>query len=51
MDKVKNLNEKYKRNTNLLFYCFSVFLFVIILWSFISGDIVSNAEGRLSCGE
>ena len=48
MDKVKNLNEKYKRNTNLLFYCFSIFIFTIIVWSFVfQVDIVSNAEGQI----
>ena len=48
MDKVTNLNEKYKRNTNLLFYCFSFFIFTIIIWSFVfQVDIVSNAEGQI----
>ena len=48
MEKVKNLNEKYKRNTNLLFYCFSIFIFTLIVWSFVfQVDIVSNADGQI----
>ena len=48
MDKVTNLNDKYRRNTNLLFYCFSVFISVLIGWSLIfQVDIVSNAEGQI----
>ena len=48
MEKVTNLNDKYKRNTSLLFYCFSIFIFVLIAWSFIfQVDIVSNAEGQI----
>ena len=48
MNKVTNLNEKYKRNTNLLFYCFSLFISTLIIWSFIfQVDIVSNAEGQI----
>ena len=48
MEKMTNLNEKYKRNTNLLFYCFSIFVAVLIGWSFIfQVDIVSNAEGQI----
>ncbi len=48
MDKVTNLNDKYKRNTSLLFYCFSIFLFILMAWSFIfQVDIVSNAEGQI----
>ena len=31
----KNLNEKYKSNTNLLFYCFTLFITTLIVWSFI----------------
>ena len=48
MEKVTNLNDKYRRNTNLLFYCFSVFISVLIGWSLIfQVDIVSNAEGQI----
>ena len=48
MTETNNLNEKYKRNTNLLFYCFSLFITTIIIWSFIfQVDIVSNAEGQI----
>tara|TARA_B100000575_G_C23051302_1_gene605185 strand:- start:4 stop:1209 length:1206 start_codon:yes stop_codon:yes gene_type:complete len=44
----ENLNIKYKKTTNLLFYCFSIFTALIILWSFIfQVDIVSNAEGQI----
>ena len=44
----ENLNIKYKKTTNLLFYCFSIFTALIILWSFIFQiDIVSNAEGQI----
>ena len=44
----KNLNEKYKRNTNLLFYCFTLCITTLIVWSFIfQVDIVSNAEGQI----
>ena len=47
MDKVTNLNDKYKRNTSLLFYCFSIFISVLMIWSFIfQVDIVSNASPR-----
>ena len=48
MEKVSNLNDKYKRNTSLLFYCFSIFISVLMAWSFIfQVDIVSNAEGQI----
>jgi len=48
MEKVTNLNDKYKRNTSLLFYCFSIFISVLMIWSFIfQVDIVSNAEGQI----
>ena len=48
MAKEKNLNEKYKNNTNLLFYCFTLFITSLIIWSFIfQVDIVSNAEGQI----
>ena len=48
MNKTTNLNEKYKRNTNLLFYCFSLFISILIIWSFLfQVDIVSNAEGQI----
>ena len=48
MDKEKNLNKKYRNNTNLLFYCFSLFIVTLIAWSFIfQVDIVSNAEGQI----
>ena len=48
MEKVTNLNDKYKRNTTLLFYCFSIFISILIAWSFIfQVDIVSNAEGQI----
>ena len=48
MDKERNLNEKYKNNTNLLFYCFTIFITSLIVWSFIfQVDIVSNAEGQI----
>tara|TARA_A100001035_G_scaffold279190_1_gene279934 strand:- start:642 stop:1853 length:1212 start_codon:yes stop_codon:yes gene_type:complete len=48
MEKTENLNDKYKRNTNLLFYCFSLFISILIIWSFIfEVDIVSNAEGQI----
>jgi adhesin transport system membrane fusion protein len=48
MDKVTNLNDKYKRNTSLMFYCFSIFISVLMTWSFIfQVDIVSNAEGQI----
>ena len=48
MQKVTNLNDKYRRNTNLLFYCFSIFISVLIGWSLIfQVDIVSNAEGQI----
>ena len=48
MEKVTNLNDKYKRNTSLLFYCFSIFICVLMVWSFIfQVDIVSNAEGQI----
>ena len=48
MEKVTNLNDKYRRNTNLLFYCFSIFISVLIGWSLIfQVDIVSNAEGQI----
>ena len=48
MEKVTNLNDKYKRNTSLLFYCFSIFISVLMVWSFIfQVDIVSNAEGQI----
>ena len=44
----ENLNIKYKKTTNLLFYCFSIFTALIIIWSFIfQVDIVSNAEGQI----
>tara|TARA_Y200000002_G_C22607633_1_gene632351 strand:+ start:37 stop:1242 length:1206 start_codon:yes stop_codon:yes gene_type:complete len=45
---IENLNEKYKKTTNLLFYCFSLFTALIILWSLVfQVDIVSNAEGQI----
>ena len=45
---IENLNVKYKKTTNLLFYCFSIFTALIILWSFVfQVDIVSNAEGQI----
>ena len=48
MEKVTNLNDKYKRNTSLMFYCFSIFISVLMTWSFIfQVDIVSNAEGQI----
>jgi len=48
MEKVTNLNDKYRRNTNLLFYCFSIFISFLIGWSLIfQVDIVSNAEGQI----
>ena len=48
MEKGTNLNDKYKRNTSLLFYCFSIFISFLIAWSFIfQVDIVSNAEGQI----
>ena len=48
MVKEKNLSEKYKKNTNLLFYCFTLFITTLIVWSFIfQVDIVSNAEGQI----
>ena len=48
MEKIENLNDKHKRNTNLLFYCFSIFIITIIIWSFVfQVDIVSNAEGQI----
>ena len=44
----ENLNIKYKKTTNLLFYSFTIFTFFIIIWSFIfEVDIVSNAEGQI----
>ena len=47
-EKYSNLNTKYKKTTNLLFYCFSAFTFILIVWSFIFQiDIVSNAEGQV----
>ena len=43
-----NLNVKYQRTTNLMFYAFSSFMFIIILWAFIfQVDIVSNADGQV----
>ena len=48
MEKIENLNDKHKRNTNLLFNCFSIFIITIIIWSFVfQVDIVSNAEGQI----
>ena len=48
MEKEKNLYQKYRSNTNLLFYCFALFITTLILWSFIfEVDIVSNAEGQI----
>ncbi len=45
---IENLNVKYKKTTNLLFYCFSIFMALIILWSLVfQVDIVSNAEGQI----
>ena len=45
---IENLNVKYKKTTNLLFYCFSIFTALIILWSLVfQVDIVSNAEGQI----
>ena len=47
-NKTENLNQKYKRTTNLLFYCFTVFTLLLIGWSFIfQVDIVSNADGQV----
>ena len=47
-EKYSNLNTKYQKTTNLLFYCFSAFTFIVIIWSFIFQiDIVSNAEGQV----
>ena len=47
-EKSENLNLKYKRTTNLLFYSFSVFMLLIIAWSLIfEVDIVSNADGQV----
>ena len=47
-EKSENLNLKYKRTTNLLFYSFSVFMFLIIAWSLIfEVDIVSSADGQV----
>ena len=47
-NKVENLNYKYRRTTNLLFYSFSIFTALIIMWSFIfEVDIVSNADGQV----
>tara|TARA_Y100000816_G_scaffold44699_2_gene28026 strand:+ start:1370 stop:2587 length:1218 start_codon:yes stop_codon:yes gene_type:complete len=47
-NKAENLIFKYKKTTNLLFYSFSIFMLVIIIWSFIfEVDIVSNAEGQV----
>ena len=47
-DKPANLNEKYQKTTNLLFYSFSSFMVVIILWALLFQiDIVSNAEGQV----
>ncbi len=43
-----NLNTKYQRTTNLMFYAFSSFTVIIIMWAFIfQVDIVSNAEGQV----
>ena len=43
-----NLNVKYQRTTNLMFYAFSSFMVIIILWAFIfQVDIVSNADGQV----
>ena len=43
-----NLRVKYNKTTNLLFYCFSTFTTIIILWAiFFQIDIVSNAEGQV----
>ena len=47
-NKTENLNLKYKKTTNLLFYSFTIFMLVIIIWSFLfEVDIVSNAEGQI----
>ena len=47
-EKYSNLNTKYQKTTNLLFYCFSAFTIIVIVWSFIFQiDIVSNAEGQV----
>ena len=44
----ENLNIKYKRTTNLLFYLFSSFTIILLLWTFIfEVDIVSNADGQV----
>tara|TARA_Y100001970_G_C14223149_1_gene853904 strand:+ start:743 stop:1960 length:1218 start_codon:yes stop_codon:yes gene_type:complete len=44
----ENLNIKYKRTTNLLFYSFSAFMIAIVAWSFyFQVDIVSNADGQV----
>ena len=46
--KTENLNNKYQRTTNLFFYSFSIFMIIIITWSFIFQiDIVSNADGQV----
>lgn len=46
--KTENLNKKYQKTTNLLFYCFSSFTVIMFLWTFIfQVDIVSNAEGQI----
>ncbi len=45
---VENLNERYKRTTNLLFYLSTGFIFMLVAWSFIfEVDIVSNADGQV----
>ena len=47
-EKSENLNLKYKRTTNLVFYSFSVFMLLIIAWSLIfEVDIVSSADGQV----
>ena len=44
----ENLNVKYKKTTNLLFYLFSSFTIILLLWTFIfEVDIVSNADGQV----
>ena len=47
-NKTENLNKKYQKTTNLLFYCFSSFTVIMFLWTFVFRvDIVSNAEGQI----
>ena len=48
-EKYSNLNTKYQKTTNLLFYCFSAFTFIVQLCGqfIFQIDIVSNAEGQV----